>query len=70
MTSGSYMKSGLVSHKVVHFSLLMILEALWRIALSLLNFEFVIFKLILQIDILSISCEIAIRWIPQGLTAD
>ena len=37
MTSGSYMKSGLVSHKVVCVSLLMILEALWRKAFWLLN---------------------------------
>ena len=37
LTRGSHMKSGLVSHKVVCVSLLMILEALRKIASSLLN---------------------------------
>ena len=34
------------------------------------NFKFVIFKLIPWIDILSISCEIAIRWMPLDLPGD
>ena len=32
------------------------------------NFEWVIFKLISSIDIFSIICEIALRWMPQDLT--
>ena len=34
------------------------------------NLELVIFKLILKIDILSISCEIALRWMPKDLIGD
>ena len=34
------------------------------------NFNLMIFKLISGIDILSISCAIAIRWVPQDLTND
>ena len=32
------------------------------------SLKFVNFKLISMIDILSIFCEIAIRWVPQHLT--
>ena len=34
------------------------------------NFELVIFKLISKIDILGISCEIALRWMLEDLTDD
>ena len=32
--------------------------------------KLVIFKLITKIDILSIACKIALRWMPQDLTDD
>ena len=32
------------------------------------NFDIVMFKLISKIDILSISSEIALMWIPQNVT--
>ena len=35
-----------------------------------LKLTLVIFKLISRIDILSLSCEIALRWMPQDLTDD
>ena len=34
------------------------------------NIEFVIFKLISWTDILSVSCEIALSWMPQDITGD
>ena len=34
------------------------------------NLKLVIFKLISEIDILSISCEIILMWMPQDLTDD
>ena len=34
------------------------------------NFKLVIYKLISRIDILSISCETALRWMPQDLIDD
>ena len=34
------------------------------------NLKLVIFKLMSRVDILSISCEIALRWMPQDITDD
>ena len=34
------------------------------------SFKLVIYKLISRIDVLSIFCEIALRWMPQGLIDD
>ena len=42
----------------------------WPIGDAAASVKFVIYKLISSIDILSISCEIALRWIPQSLTDD
>ena len=34
------------------------------------NLKLVVFKLISTLDIFSIPCEIALGWMPQGLTDD
>ena len=38
--------------------------------MQLQTVKLAIFKLISKIDILSISCEIALRWMPQDLIDD
>ena len=38
--------------------------------MCLYNIELIVLKLILRLDVLSISCEIALRWMTQDLTDD